>query len=222
MGQPQADQSMDEILASIRRIISEDETPAPSPEADTPTAERLDTLDLRQSVEDTEAEEVLASVEPEFAQEEPTADSVDAFFEEKPGFEASTDAVVEEALITQEVIVEAPEAAIVEEPAPAEPTLERVSLGRTVAAAAAPAVASEVEAFLEEDSMLTKSTTKAASSAFDALAENIRIAEGEGRTLESLVERMVEPMLKSWLDENLSRIVEEKVEDEVRRIARRR
>ena len=216
MGQPQADQSMDEILASIRRIISEDDTTAPTPAAGQ-TAERLDTLDLRHSVEDGETEEVLAAVEPEFAQEEPTQDSVDAFFEEKPGFDAA-----EEAPIAQEVIAEAPEAEIVEEPVQAEPTLERVSLGRAAAEAAAPAIASEVEAFLEEDSMLTKSTTQAASSAFDALAENIRIAEGEGRTLESLVERMVEPMLKSWLDENLSRIVEEKVEDEVRRIARRR
>ena len=39
--------------------------------------------------------------------------------------------------------------------------------------------------------------------------------------LEGLVRELMRPMVKSWLDENLSRIVEEKVEEEVQRISRK-
>jgi uncharacterized protein len=39
--------------------------------------------------------------------------------------------------------------------------------------------------------------------------------------VEALVVAMLRPMLKEWLDVNLPRIVEDKVETEVARIARR-
>ncbi|NJR26526.1 MAG: DUF2497 domain-containing protein, partial [Richelia sp. CSU_2_1] len=42
-----------------------------------------------------------------------------------------------------------------------------------------------------------------------------------GNTVEALVVEMLKPMLKEWLDANLPRIVEDKVESEVARIARR-
>ena len=44
----------------------------------------------------------------------------------------------------------------------------------------------------------------------------------DDQTLEALVRELLKPMLKSWLDENLPRIVEAKVEEEIERIARRR
>jgi cell pole-organizing protein PopZ len=42
-----------------------------------------------------------------------------------------------------------------------------------------------------------------------------------GNTVEAMVGELIKPMLKEWLDANLPRIVEEKVEAEVARIARR-
>ena len=43
-----------------------------------------------------------------------------------------------------------------------------------------------------------------------------------GRSLEDLTRDMLRPMLKSWLDENLPRIVQDRVDEEVERLSRRR
>ncbi len=46
--------------------------------------------------------------------------------------------------------------------------------------------------------------------------------EGADNTLESLIRAMLKPMLQGWLDENLPAIVQDAVEREVARIARRK
>ena len=74
----------------------------------------------------------------------------------------------------------------------------------------------------EDDSLLGDMQSTAASSAFAALSENLRVSSDQGLTLEGIVREMLRPMLKQWLDENLPRIVEAKVEEEIERIARRR
>ncbi len=74
---------------------------------------------------------------------------------------------------------------------------------------------------LEED-ILDKTAAAAASQAFRSLSQSVRISEGPGRTLEDIVTEMLKPMVKEWLDANLPAIVEEKVEEEVQRVARRR
>jgi cell pole-organizing protein PopZ len=43
-----------------------------------------------------------------------------------------------------------------------------------------------------------------------------------GRTLEDLTADVLRPLLKTWLDENLPDIVRDRVDEEVRRIARNR
>ncbi|MEM6648707.1 MAG: DUF2497 domain-containing protein, partial [Pseudomonadota bacterium] len=58
--------------------------------------------------------------------------------------------------------------------------------------------------------------------AIGTLEQNMRLTNSNSRTIEDVIEAMLAPMLKQWLDENLPRIVEDKVEEEVRRIARRR
>ena len=67
-----------------------------------------------------------------------------------------------------------------------------------------------------------------ASSAFDKLAaleptpaEPIAMPP-PGRSLEDLTRDMLRPMLKEWLDENRPRIVQDRVDEEVERLARRR
>ena len=66
------------------------------------------------------------------------------------------------------------------------------------------------------------------SSAFDKLAA-LEPAPAEpiampppGRSLEDLTRDMLRPMLKEWLDDNLPRIVQDRVDEEVERLARRR
>lgn len=80
------------------------------------------------------------------------------------------------------------------------------------------------EAVQESDQeMLDQTTAEAASRAFESLSQNVRVsASGSSRTLEEIVIEMLRPMVKDWLDANLAAIVEEKVEEEVQRLARRR
>ena len=61
----------------------------------------------------------------------------------------------------------------------------------------------------------------AASAAASAMSKLMgRLDLGGEHTLEGLVREMLKPMLKEWLDQNLPRIVEAKVEEEVQRISR--
>ena len=46
--------------------------------------------------------------------------------------------------------------------------------------------------------------------------------DGADNTLEALVRTMLKPMLQGWLDQNLPQIVQDAVEREVARIARRK
>jgi len=73
-----------------------------------------------------------------------------------------------------------------------------------------------------EEAMLDKSSAAAASQAFQNLSQTIKVSDGDGRTLEDIVVAMLKPMIKEWLDANLPAIVEDKVEEEVQRVARRR
>jgi len=73
-----------------------------------------------------------------------------------------------------------------------------------------------------EEEILDETTAAAASKAFHSLTQTVRVSKGEGRTLEDIVTELLKPMVKEWLDSNLPAIVEEKVEEEVQRVARRR
>ncbi|MBI1364963.1 MAG: DUF2497 domain-containing protein [Alphaproteobacteria bacterium] len=74
----------------------------------------------------------------------------------------------------------------------------------------------------DDDDIIAETTAKAASQAFQTLSQSVRVSAGEGRTLEDIVTELLRPLVKEWLDANLPAIVEEKVEDEVQRLARRR
>lgn len=74
----------------------------------------------------------------------------------------------------------------------------------------------------DEDGIVEETTAVAASRAFMNLSQTVQVSDGQGRTLEDLVVEMLRPMIKDWLDANLAEIVEQKVEEEVQRVARRR
>ena len=67
--------------------------------------------------------------------------------------------------------------------------------------------------------LLSSNATAAIGSAFGRLTE---VAKKQGPTLEDLAREMLRPMLKSWLDENLPRIVETMVQAEIERATRGR
>jgi uncharacterized protein len=66
--------------------------------------------------------------------------------------------------------------------------------------------------------ILSRSTVSAVESAFNSLANTV--LSNNARTLEDLVKEMLRPMLKSWLDDNLPGMVERIVKAEIERVSR--
>ncbi len=168
--------TMEEILASIRRIISEDDAPAepaaeaaPAPEPE-PEAIEDDILELTDPIEPEPAFEP----EPELPPLESVGD-IDVYSPSTPE----------------------PEPAYTPPPPP---VFDRDEVAETLVGATA---------------------SSAAASAFGSLSSALLMPK-DARTLEDVVRELLRPLLKEWLDQNLPRIVETKVEEEVQRIARGR
>jgi uncharacterized protein len=70
-----------------------------------------------------------------------------------------------------------------------------------------------------EAGLLSREATAAVGSAFNTLTETVKKHEP---TLEDVVRETLRPMLKSWLDENLPRVVERMVQAEIERVIRGR
>jgi uncharacterized protein len=70
-----------------------------------------------------------------------------------------------------------------------------------------------------EGGLLSREATAAVGSAFNTLTETVKKHE---LSLEDVVRETLRPMLKSWLDENLPRVVERMVQAEVERVTRGR
>jgi uncharacterized protein len=167
--------TMEEILASIRRIISEDDAPPSEAEAAAPEPEALHVAPEPEPEPEPVAEDVLELTQ----RVEPPAESVgdlDVYTKAEP------------------------------EPAPVpQPTSDIVA----------------VAAGDDDEELVGESTAFAAASAFGNLTASIPMP-APGRTLEDLARELLRPLLKAWLDENLPRIVESKVAEEVDRISRTR
>jgi uncharacterized protein len=71
-----------------------------------------------------------------------------------------------------------------------------------------------------EQALISAATAAAVESALNTLAEAVQVRNG--RTLEEVVTELLRPMLKSWLDDNLTGIVERLVRAEIERVTRNR
>ena len=71
-----------------------------------------------------------------------------------------------------------------------------------------------------ERTLLSPSTSAAVDSAFNSLAQTVLVQNA--RTLDDLVREMLRPMLKTWLDDNLPGMVERIVRAEIERVSRGR
>jgi cell pole-organizing protein PopZ len=70
-----------------------------------------------------------------------------------------------------------------------------------------------------EAGLLSRESTAAVDTAFNMLAQTVKKHEP---TLEEVVRETLRPMLMSWLDENLPRLVERMVRAEIERVTRGR
>ncbi|MCC2111496.1 MAG: DUF2497 domain-containing protein [Hyphomicrobiales bacterium] len=215
--------TMEEILASIRRIISDEETPeaeASAAAADEPPAE-MSEEDLDKLFDDPEdgppAAEAAADPVAEPEEPEPAPEIGDDDI-----LELSVDQEVEETpdLVEAEIGVDF----IDSEDEPAEDFLDAVEEAepepKPEMAEPEPAAYDYAEAPVEPGNLLSTETDNAVSLAFHDLASTI--LSNNARTLEDLVKEMLRPMLKSWLDDNLPPLVERLVRAEIERVSRGR
>jgi len=200
MNQPAKAQepSMEEILASIRRIISDEEPkgaapkPAPAPRAVVPPAPPVRVPEPRVMAE--------SMAPPAVEQPAPINDILDLTEQmaqpaPPPGSEFRTIDGAQDVVFTEsEPHPPAPEPAMMHEPMPEPPPLERP--------------------------LMSQPTMAAVDSAFNTLAHTVLVQNA--RTLEDLVREMLRPMLKSWLDDNLPGLVERLVRAEIERVSRGR
>lgn len=70
----------------------------------------------------------------------------------------------------------------------------------------------------EAVSLVSGRTGELVGASFDELARAIR--EGELRSLEDMAQELLRPMLQDWLDDNLPKLVERLVREEIERVAR--
>lgn len=236
MTQPAKSQepSMEEILASIRRIIADDDAskaPAKPAEAVKPAP--------RGSVSSSRA---AAAPEPEPGLEpDPMSSAVEAESEglADSGLQDPDILDLTESMANPSVAESAPEPsslAAVEsfphsqdaEPEPVafdEPEPEQPSFAPAPAPSPKPQRNDEqaqvgIPGVSERGQLLSNATAAAVDSAFNALAQTVLM--NNARTLEDLVREMLRPMLKTWLDDNLPRLVERLVRGEIERVARGR
>lgn len=191
--------SMEEILASIRRIIADDQNAKAevvAPQHSAPLPENDDVLDLAEIAQPIRKPVLLD--EPEIAfRKEPIEDG-------QIDFDAISFDDDEEP--EPEPLPPPRAAAPIEPPRPApqpEPRAEPRAPEPT------------------PTERLTSAVTDASvAQAFHMLSHTVM--SSQARTLEDLVQDMLRPMLKGWLDENLPSMVERLVRAEIERVARGR
>jgi cell pole-organizing protein PopZ len=216
--------SMEEILASIRRIIADDdasktakppELAAAAPNRPAPSAA------VGNSQDDIDA--MLANLDPPPAA--PGSDVLDlteamaAPAEDAgPAPTFRTIDAASDVIFTDRAPEPPPEAAvrIIEEPRRPAPPVPPPAPPRP-AAAPPPIAAPPPE---PDRALISASTVAAVVSAFNTLANTV-IGQN-ARTLEDLVKEMLRPLLKSWLDDNLPGVVDRIVRAEIERFSRGR
>ena len=220
---------MEEILASIRRIIADDDAsksaprpaepppqaaapapaarPAPPPQAPPPTPPRV--TPPEPSLDEAEA----ADPEPMADVEDQASDILD---------------------LTEQMEAPMPQPAPAPKPAPQFRTIDGsfdVSYDEEKPAPQMPVSAHQMSAHQMPEARAPSPsddnayrgdgrTSAAVDSAFNTLAQTVLVQNA--RTLEDLVREMLRPMLKAWLDDNLPGMVERLVRAEIERVSRGR
>ncbi len=198
--------TMEEILASIRKIISDDEPVAARPQgAPGVTSFREvapEPVNDFEDIEDATVGDILEETDHSMFEAEEAPAPVAPVATKITGPEFTFEQMLGSVRQTAEVSAE---------PAP----IARVAPTRTIT----PVPETPMQSARYAQTALTdEHTADVAAGALGKLISKMEIA-GDN-TIEGLVREMLKPMIKEWLDANLAGIVEEKVEAEVQRIAR--
>ncbi|MGJ5181059.1 PopZ family protein [Bradyrhizobium oligotrophicum] len=242
--------SMEEILASIRRIIADDEGKPPAAEKaaapDPVKAEKPAAPAPKPVMSDIPPSKIAAAAPAKPAPPPPapppaaaasnSQDDIDALLagldETTPAAEARPaepePAPEPEVLeLTDDMAVAPPTPAPAPAPAPAAASFRKVDPQDDIEFIESGRLNQKAASFetsfdpvTPKQPILAPSTVNAVESAFNALANTV--LSNNARTLEDLVKEMLRPMLKSWLDDNLPALVERIVKAEIERVSRGR
>ena len=205
----QREPSMEEILASIRRIIEDSDT-ARSDEAVTaiPVAANAPvSRDIEAYREDLSDEQESVEAQPAASFAEPASSA------SVSSFPAARDVTSREepATATEEPAVEPQPATIEAESDDGE--LQADSL-LTAEDLAAPSRVVDTA----RGSIISEAAGRQVAAAFDELSEALMASRR--RSFDEIAEEMIRPMLQDWLDNNLPTLVERLVREEIERVAR--
>ena len=205
MAQPEEarDPSMEEILASIRKIIAEDGAEANTPPHLSVVSAREDDTDSDESPTDSDSGGVVSGL----LEGESGADSDS----DDGNVDHAGEKTLSEVLAGSLSPVRTPDntpPVVDEEDRPTQPDSDSTD----------PELAEleTIESAQTEDRLLSPQ----ADHAVDQLASTI--LGDQARTLEDLVQDMMRPMLQHWLDDNLPVLVERLVREEIERVSRGR
>ncbi len=236
--QTEEEPSIEEILDSIRQIISEDDEEkdeadvvlkeeAPVPVVEEEPKEDMSAMD-QSAIDDMDFDSAAVEEEPVEPLDQSAIDDMDF---DAPTAEADegdeplelTDKVstgddklevdmVDEAEVEAEVAPEPIEEDVdvipEAEPVP-EPVPEQVKEDAPIA----PEV--------ENDDILTDQAKEAAFSAMTELVRKTAVNNAHGLTLEDIVRSELKPLLRSWLDEHLPTVIDRLVREELERVSKR-
>jgi cell pole-organizing protein PopZ len=197
--------SMEEILASIRRIIADDETKPAAPRAAEPPKPAAPAP--RPSPPPAPPRATAPPPPPAPSSVSGEIDSLIAAAEPPPMPE----------------VLDLTESMAAPEPPRSPPAFRTIDGQPDVVFADPPSpgpIPPAADMYQGSDRLLSGSASAAVDSAFSSLAQTVLV--NNARTLEDLVREMLRPMLKSWLDDNLPGLVERLVRAEIERVSRGR
>jgi uncharacterized protein len=207
--------SMEEILASIRRIIADDEASKPAPKAPEPAAAPASAASAPPATPPRVAPAPPSRPAPPVAEVKaapaPAPDVLD-LTEAMAAPSADASAPNFRTIDGNSDIIFSDRASEPPPPSPPPPLPEP--------ARAVDEPRHQFAQTMPERGLMSANTANAVDSAFNSLANTI--LGQNARTLEDLVKEMLRPMLKSWLDDNLPGLVERIVRAEIERVSRGR
>jgi cell pole-organizing protein PopZ len=204
---PGQNATVEEILASIRQAISDDDAKRTAERAPPPVERRSSPGVVEASAE----------------QDSEPSDDFDALAETPPAGPHPDHDVIEQAIeqALDGVRAELEHGRTIlsrSRSRPSEQFAAQRALPRTIRPA--PVTRREVTAPAQRRALLSSRTETKVSASFDYLAK--AMIDGNPHQLDAVVEELLRPMLKGWLEDNLPQMVERLVREEIERVSRGR
>ncbi|MDT2022007.1 DUF2497 domain-containing protein [Methylocella sp. CPCC 101449] len=208
-----SDPTMEEILASIRRIIADDQvlplTPRPARPTlvEPPPAPTPPPLEARRP-EPVERPAVQAKAPDPVPAEPEIPEDVAAWLDEAA-------LPLRSSIVEQPTVVPPPRVRRVSDEAEFVRTVDEA---RSEFRAEARPEPRKISAEPAPPPLLSAQTNASVTSAFQSLAQSVLLRDPD--VMENLARELLRPMLKQWLDDNLPTLVERLVRTEIERVAR--